>query len=141
MHNDSLAGAAPHYHFLLCSPEHGACCLPCNSLVMRLFHACCKLLTFTLQHILCPLHSFVGSHCCIGSHFWAQRIGAACLAFLRLKVPTSSSTKTPIVPSRPQILQPSERQVAWLHQSFTSLFSKGKLNRSGTGPAVANASV
>lgn len=52
----------------------------------------------------CPLSPSLGSHCCVGSHFWAQRIGAACLAFLRLKVSTSSSTKTLIVPSRPQIL-------------------------------------
>ena len=75
-----------------------------DGLAMGRFHAPSKPLSRSHTHTPCPLHSSVGSHCCTGSHFWAQRIGAACLAFLRLKVSTSSSTKTPIVPSRPRSL-------------------------------------
>lgn len=82
----------------------------------------------------CPLSPSVGSHCCDGSHFWAQRIGAACLAFLRLKVSTSSSTKTLIVPSRPQILDGVKEKRFGSRKPY--LFSKRgeKLNHAGISP-------
>lgn len=59
--------------------------------------------------------SCVGGHCCLGSHFCARRIGAACLAFLRLKVSTSTSAYKDPHCTRPRGLGPWRREsaVAW----------------------------
>lgn len=120
MHDASLASAA-HFNFFIVSP---GCCnsaispVVLDGLAWRLFHALAKLLrcSLTHTHTLCaPSIPPPGRHCCTGLHFGSQRIGATCLAFLSLKDSTSSSTKTPIVPSRPRSLGEREKRSGVAH--------------------------
>lgn len=82
--------ANPNDAFLLKSLASAASRAKLDSLVRNFFKPPWKLKLSATFGPLCI-------HCCLDSHFWAQRIWAACLAFLGLKVPTSFLTKAPIV--------------------------------------------